>query len=47
MTNYLQMIKLLNWMGESELTQDKGKVRVVEDEKESNQEDRDEDKTNK
>lgn len=34
-------------MGRSELTWNKGKVRAVEDEKESNQEDGDEDKTNK
>ena len=47
MTNYLWMTELLNQLGEPELTRDKGKVRVVENKKESNQEDGDEDKTDK
>ena len=47
MTNYLWMTELLNQFGEPELTRDKGKVRVVENKKESNQEDGDEDKTDK
>ena len=46
-TNYLQMTELLNQLGKPELTRDKGKARVVEDKKESDQEDGDEDETDK
>ena len=45
-TNYLWMTKLLNQLGEPELTKDKGKVRAVKDERdESGQDDGDDGET--